>query len=252
MKFQFLSEKLGWVEEETHMNLICSLTGEALTFAQDLPAYIRDDLSSLIRSLGNRFGDHVLPETHRAALWNLQRNAKESLQEYAARTRTMVSKAYPGMQGSQLLEQITVEHMVQGLGDADMAYDVLAQRPDTVLKALDLVQWYECCRSNLHKKSSAIRRIDGDDISDVAVGAAVREVAPNREFVTEERLGVVLSDFRVGIIEDMGKMLNEKLALRRQRSERPHRSSVECYRCREMGHYARECPQAESNRQSLN
>jgi len=241
MKFEFISEKLEWDREETHMNLICALTGEALAFAHDLPVYIRYDLPSLVRSLENRFGDHVLAETHRAALWNLRRGSEESLQEYAARTRSAVSKAYPGMQGTPLLEKLTVEHLVQGLGDSDMAYNVLAQRPETVIKTLDLIQWYECCKSNLGKKPGTIRQVFGENPTEVDDEVNVRQISQERKFVTEKRLGEALSKFREGMLGEISKLLDEKLMLRKEYV------GIECYRCREMGHYARDCLNREAD-----
>ena len=60
-----------------------------------------------------RFGDHVLPEIHRVNLQNLKKQVKESVQEFAARVTKLMIKAYPGLEGSELFKELSVEYMVQ-------------------------------------------------------------------------------------------------------------------------------------------
>ena len=57
-----------------------------------------------------------------------------------------MSKAYPGIWGTSLLESLLIEHTVNGFTDASTAYDVMMQKPASVEEAMDLVQWAEACR----------------------------------------------------------------------------------------------------------
>ena len=84
----------------------------------------RANVGQLMDALERRFGDHVLTETHRLSLENLKKNAQESLQEYAARVQTLVSRAYPGLEGLELFTSMTIDHLVSGLQDPNLVYDV--------------------------------------------------------------------------------------------------------------------------------
>ncbi len=47
-----------------------------------------------------------------------------------------MSKVYPGMEGSPMYESIAVEHLIMGLPDPNMAFDILARKPRTIEEAL--------------------------------------------------------------------------------------------------------------------
>ena len=67
-----------------------------------LPMSDRISFEPMSAALKHRFGDHVLPETHRATLHSLKMNPRESLHEFAAHVGELVSKSYPGLKGSHL------------------------------------------------------------------------------------------------------------------------------------------------------
>ena len=56
-----------------------ALVGDALDFVAETRRDVRASYPDLLIALGSRFNDHVLPETHRAALPELKRNQRESL-----------------------------------------------------------------------------------------------------------------------------------------------------------------------------
>ena len=89
-----------------------SLRETAIQYVARLPPAIRNSFDSLVESLRTQFRDHVLPETHRALLNNFRKNPRESLHEFAARVSELVSKAYPGLDGSQLHTNLTIETTV--------------------------------------------------------------------------------------------------------------------------------------------
>ena len=93
------------------------LPDTSIQFVARQPMSIRGSFSQLVESLTLRFGDHVLPETHRVALQSIKRGPRESLQEYVSRVSDAVNKGYPGLEGSELHTKLTVEAIVNGLND---------------------------------------------------------------------------------------------------------------------------------------
>ena len=102
MQFTTMARYYGWDNSIQLQQLIFNMRGDALTYVSQLPLSVQQDLVALTAALGKRFGDHILPETHRASLANLRKQPKESLREYEARVRRLMAKAYPGMAGTPM------------------------------------------------------------------------------------------------------------------------------------------------------
>ena len=86
------------------------------------------NLVDLTQSLKRRFGDSVLPETHRAALDFVKKDTKENLREYAAPVGVLMSKAYPGLEGSDLFTSMLIDGIVQGIPDPALVLKILRKK----------------------------------------------------------------------------------------------------------------------------
>ena len=176
---------MGWGSERTLDQLVSSLRDEALEhFAQETDT-VRADLWLLVSSLERRFGDITRPETYRANLLRVRKQSKETLVEYASRIRKLVSKAYPGIAGSTLLEEMTIEHLLSGLPDNTLMYDVLSKKPSSVEAALDLIQWHESCRA-MQRRRASTRQVSAVPEEEVE-GPSICRVS-GKAYITEERL----------------------------------------------------------------
>ena len=101
-----------------------------MDFAAGLSPEVREDLMLFSEALRERFSHSTTPaETVRANLNNLRKNAKETMQEYASRVRTMMARAYPDIGTTETFTQMTIHHLLQGLNDQSIAYEVLIKRP---------------------------------------------------------------------------------------------------------------------------
>ena len=98
-------------------------------------------------------------------------------------------KAYPGLEGAEFFETLAIEHLCNGLPDPNMAFDILVKKPCTIQQALDMIEWYECCRQTSRRRGPVLRQVSpsvpGNDQE--TAGGAVRHIGPNRQWVTEER-----------------------------------------------------------------
>ena len=169
-QFERMSRRFQWDEEVTLDRLVSTLREDALEQLAEETAEVRASLSLLVALLDHRFGDRTLPETYRASLQTLQKQPRESLEEYATRVRRMVSQAYPGIPNTRLLEDMTIEHLVSGLADHNLMYDVLTKKPQTVVAAMDLIQWHEGCKGIQRKWAgvcSLVPKPSGDDSANV-------------------------------------------------------------------------------------
>jgi hypothetical protein len=116
-----------------------------------------------------------------------------------------MNKAYPGFEGSQLLETMTIENIMQGLPDQSIAYDVITKKPDTVEKAIDLYEWHDCCKGNA-KRRNTLRQVTTEsppfDSDMEGQEMSIRRAVDTKgEFVTQSQL----QDFGLSVKKDISK-----------------------------------------------
>ncbi|VDH91829.1 Hypothetical predicted protein [Mytilus galloprovincialis] len=230
-QFQIISRSYAWEQSEASNTAVIML-----------PNAVQTDIFSLFVELRKRFGDNILPSTHRAALQDLNKQNKESLQEFAYRVVNLISKAYPEIKGTQLFEELTVEHFLYGLNDENMTYDVIS-KPKSIDEALNMVMWHESCRSRSGKtvklqyeKYSFDSQCEENDIRRLH----------QKQYVTEERLNQFGRELKDSIIEGMANLNKKMPSLPSTNSNNYQQSNYakktesnnnRCYNCNGIGHY---------------
>lgn len=62
-----------------------------------------------------------------------------------------MTKAYPGMERTDIYQTLAVEHLCNGMPNPNMAFDVLTKKRQSIAQAIDMIERYECCKSNIKK-----------------------------------------------------------------------------------------------------
>lgn len=222
-QFSFIARQYRWSEEKQLAILISCLEDTAIQFVSRLPVYKSINLNLLAESLAERFGDQMLPETYRATLDNTKRRQKESLQEYAARVEDLMRKAYPGLETTPLYTSMTIDHIIKGIPDATLVYDIRTKKPTSVKETLDMIAWHECCRSDVPRAN--IRQISNE-----------RGVSENKsdgaKYITEKQLEQFKHDLHLSLLKEIRELLNKPKSV----------GQFECFFCHELGHMIRERP----------
>ena len=77
----------------------------------------------------------------------------------------MMTKTYPDIEMSETLNQLTIHHLLQGLPDQSIAYEVLIRKTRTLSEVVDMTTWHECCKETTRKKSGIKQLSTFDDVA---------------------------------------------------------------------------------------
>ena len=77
MQLKLTSPSYNWSDRKIREQLIFTVRGEALIFASNLSHRTTENTAYLLRSMGQRFGQCVIPETHRTSLYNIKKQPTE-------------------------------------------------------------------------------------------------------------------------------------------------------------------------------
>jgi hypothetical protein len=86
------------------------------------------------------------------------------------------------MQNTQLYSSLSIEHMLNGIPDQSMAYNVMTKRPQTLQEAVSLLSWHSSCKDGVKSKQY---------VSHVAVEEVITpeiKRVSNQRYFTEDRL----------------------------------------------------------------
>jgi hypothetical protein len=98
-------------------------------------------------------------------------------------------KAYPDIKNTVTFTQLTIQQVLNGYPDQDIAEDVLKFDPQTLTETIEKIIWMESCKHNTRKRQ-AIRTINiytNHEESDNETEESLRRIN-GRQYVTEERL----------------------------------------------------------------
>ena len=209
MQMRLMSQSYGWPDRKFREQLMLALRGEALLFASNLPHVTVENTESLLQAMGQRFGQCLLAETHRANLYNLKKLTKESLQQYSARVSRLMSRAYSGMQGTAIFDNLAIEHLLRGLPDQKLAYEIFTKKPKNLSDAVDMIIWHKACQQFTTKNN------DKENPSSIGRICSMRHVSGNAHDEAK--------------FDKWDQITNV------------HHRERRCYNCRERGHEAIEC-----------
>jgi len=209
VQFNLVAEMNNWDSDRAAYELAAALRGPALSILALLTNEQRRDLRQLQSALKDRFDPDNMREVHRANLKGRRRQKGESLTELGQQIKTLSRRAYPTATG-ELAKQLEVNAFIDALGDIDMEWAVLRDKPKSVDEAVTVALQYE---SFLHTRN--IRR---------PTGHTVRQLYPDDP-------------------PKPPKTSNPPPAQHGPQQEKnviPNKKT--CFYCREEGHFIANCP----------
>jgi hypothetical protein len=276
-----LSELNRWSRENKALYLAGCLSKGARSVLNDLAPADRYDYDKLDEALKERYGTEDQAELFKAKLRSRTKGKEESLQELAHDIRRLVRLAYPGA-AIRMHDDLTKDQFIEALGDGEIRWSVFQARPKNITEALkvamELEAFKESERSRLRKSVRGIKidnsgslkneagleeNDEGGDVTDLETSLRqlvtqvkqLRQVSGNTDFKRKDYTSGPgkwpkegRSDNRPPRNENMGGSNSSEMEKnseeRRYSNPRNYdMSKVKCFRCDQMGHFVRHCPE---------
>ncbi|CAC5404214.1 unnamed protein product [Mytilus coruscus] len=262
MQFNHIARKYEWSNEQKLDRLIECLRDKALKFVSTRQETVQKDYDMLVQKLSQRFGNKDLPHTIRRQLQEVRQFVDESIEEFAERIQELATDGYLNTP-ENVVDTIAVDAFLKGCTDKKAALFAMEKDPNTMDQALQYV------KSSIHNqkillgyRKPEVERVQFyDDSDEESTECLVRQVKmgnnssmqdlqkkyetmETRMATTEQHIWTIKSD-----IKKIINSISPKTTADRQRSPSPRGRSptrdvrdVQCYTCREMGHYSTQCP----------
>ena len=220
-KFNSYRKVMKWSETESKDYLMWSLEGKALDFftiTSDIEKY---SFRKIIKRLEARFGVKELTETSKVKFQQTSQRPDESLEDWADRVMTLATPAFVDFPEDHL-KQEAIAKFSQGCCDKDAGKHACFEHPSTMEEALNLVKHHQYISQGVDGKQSK----KGNDVS-------VNAVQSTSEDRSEQLIASALKEF--------ASKLQVSPQPYQQSADEKWKSSVQCFFCKNFGHFKKEC-----------
>ena len=212
---------MKWSETESKDYLMWSLEGKALDFftiTSDIEKY---SFRRIIKKLEARFGVKELTETSKVKFQQASQRSDESMEDWADRVMTLATPAFVDLPEDHS-KQEAIAKLSQGCCDKDAGKHACFEHPSTMEEALNLVKHHQYISQAVDGKQSK----KGNDVSVNAV-----------QSTSEDRIEQLIAS----ALKEFASKLQVSPQPYQQSADEKWKSSVQCFFCKNFGHFKKEC-----------
>ncbi len=225
VQFECLAEEFGWTYREKGKKLIRCLVDEARSVLGTMSVVEATDYNALCKALDGLHNEPGGKALVQAKLQRVVRTPGQSAASFGREIKRMGRKAYPGGNDEALAASF-----IRGLNDEDMRKYVQLQMPSSLDEAIEFASIYQTVEGEVSGAKKPI-----------VMAAREERVGEAPGVVTQPDWAQQLAEVKTQLDKVMAKLAEKQAAPRT--TPRIPLSEIECFQCRQKGHYANKCPQ---------
>lgn len=236
----------GWSLEESAVFLSAALRGEAQKILHGMSDSDCNDYSKLVARLELRFGVEKQAELFQAKLHNRRQQDGESLKALSADIRSMSSLAYQDLAPSAQ-ERFAVQHFIDAVSDVDDRMRLRRDKPRTLDEALLTACELEAFRTmdtGLPSLKPQLRSVENINKETNQLALQVEKLT--QQIQAQEQRYHAQQDALRSLTDQVQKCANVRRQPQYPQYSKPYkflpRQNVECWSCKQRGHFQRDCP----------
>ena len=264
LQFELTSRRNEWDDDEKSTALLCALEGPARGILAEFDDPLAASYAEVKQALLRRFGPTQLVEVHEQALAQLRLGKGQSIREIAPEVQRLVKLAYPDILGPPR-DRLAVKQLLNVVHDKETVFYIREKNPRDIAEACTLYERYTA----LINEDNPGRRTGVRGVNDTGPEPSTADVATLQRQVTEalERTTAATNQQLQKLADAVAQLQPPAAPVITQPSppgppSSQHRTAgasqlppdvprKPCPRCRQSGHWARDCTQAAATQPRL-
>lgn len=235
LQFELTAKRNEWDDNEKASSLLCALDGPARGILAEFDDATKANFQQVKQALLLRFGPTNLTEVHEQALGQLRLSKGQAIREMAPEVQRLIKLAYPDIFGSAR-DRLAVKSLIRTITDKDTAFYVKEKAPTTLAEVCTLYERYQALTSDDNPPHKAVKAVKTDattvdDQLQQQVSSAIAKMTEATNCQLKKLTEAIATTYTANQPPAVGKPIVPR---------KP------CPRCRQRGHWARDCPLPQS------
>ena len=271
-QFELTAKRNQWGDSDKASALLCALDGTARSILSEIDDDDQSNYLKIKHLLLNRFGPVLHTEVHEQALRDLKLARGQPIRELSTEVTRLAKLAYPDFEQSARC-RLATNALINAICDKDVMFYIKDKNPSSVDEVCTLYERYRVLTGSSSQRKPAIvngvkpeddvQTVSSSGSNDVLIASLVKQGEAQQQQVQKltDAVALLLQTQAASAQATAGpsrhsapneSSMTQKAPAAQPRQYAPPQSGINrlppgpCPRCKEPGHWRRDCPRQQS------